>query len=61
MGTVRRVCAILLDWHSATFQNNAEIELEAVIVEKYCKGGSEHCMIRVAKEERVNLSPMDLI
>ena len=42
MGTVRRVCAILLDWHIATFQDNAELELETVMVEKYCKGGSEY-------------------
>ena len=42
MGTVREVCAILPDWRSATFQPNTEIEVEALMVENYCKGGSEY-------------------
>ena len=42
MGTVRGVCAILPDWHSATFRRNTEIEVEALMVENYGKGGSEY-------------------
>ena len=28
--------------HSATFRRNTEIEVEALMVENYCKGGSEY-------------------
>ena len=42
MGTVRGVCAILPDWHSATFRHTTKIELEALMVGNYCKGGSEY-------------------
>ena len=42
MGTVRGINVILPEWHSATFRDNTEIELEAFRVENYCKGGSEY-------------------
>ena len=42
MGTVWGVRAILLDWHSATFRRNTEIEVEALLVENYLKRGSEY-------------------
>ena len=45
MGTVWGVCAILPDWHSATFRLNTEIEVETLMVENYCKGGSDYSEI----------------
>ena len=42
MVTVPGLCAILPDWDSATFRRNTEIEVEALMVESYCKGGSEY-------------------
>ena len=35
-----KTCAMLPDWHSAAFRRNTEIEVEALMVENYCKGGS---------------------
>ena len=45
MVTVRGVCAILPDWLSANFPRNEKIEVEALVVENYCKGGSEYSRI----------------
>ena len=45
MATVRVVCAILPDWHSATFRRNEKIEVEAIVVENYSKRGSEYSRV----------------
>ena len=39
MGTVRGVCAILPDWHSATFRLNTKERLKALTTKKSKKGG----------------------
>ena len=41
MGTVQRVCAILSDSHSATFQRSTNQREKAFNAEKCLKGGSK--------------------
>ena len=33
-------CDILPDWHSVAFRQNTELEVEALVIENCCKGGS---------------------
>ena len=42
MGTVRGVCAILPDWHSATFRHDTKLEIEALAIKNCSEGGSEY-------------------
>ena len=45
MGTEWGVCAILPDWHSATFRGHEKERIKALLTKNYCKGGSEYSEI----------------
>ena len=49
MGTVRGVCAILPDWHIATFRRSTNQREKALTAKKCLKGGSEYSGIFIFK------------
>ena len=42
-------CAILPDWHSTTFRRRKKERLKALLLKKYCEGGSEYSRIFIFK------------